>query len=166
MLFPTHLVAGYVMARGTNRPVWWVIFGTVLPDAIDKPLALAGVTELFHTVAHSALAVVVLALALKTGARGAAVWVGWVIHLAMDAGQIIINGRPADVQFLLWPVVEHTPVISLPPVEFFLGYIGSPAFFIEIGFWVFAAFVASRDPSLRAVDPTRDGDAKSALRDD
>lgn len=165
MLFPTHLIVGYIFGEATERPSVWVILGTALPDLIDKPLAIVGITELFHTAGHSALALVALAVAIKLDPRGIALWVGWASHLSMDAAQMVLNGRPTDTRFLLWPFVRHVPVINLPPVEFFLTYLGSPAFYVEIGFWILAFVFAFRDPKLPFGYVTRSGDSEATAAD-
>lgn len=165
MLFPTHILVGYIFGEVTERPSVWVILGTGLPDVIDKPLAIAGVTELFHTAGHSALALVALAVAVRIDPRGVALWIGWASHISMDATQMILNGRPTDTQFLLWPVVKHVPVINLPPVEFFLRYLGTQAFYFEIGLWILAVVIASRDPKIPFGRLTRSGDSEATVSD-
>lgn len=148
MLFPTHLVVAYVVGRRWELPAYWAVAGAALPDVVDKPLAMAGVTTLYHTVGHSLLALLVGAVALLVGrnrapaggAKWTALWIGWSSHLALDAAQMVVNGRPADVLFLAWPFVIHRPQISLGPVDFAVHYLWSPAFFLEVGLWIVAGF--------------------------
>lgn len=156
MLFPTHLVAAYLIGRRWELPTLPIVAGAALPDLIDKPLASVGVVDLYHTVGHSLVALAVLGavvllaerwFAPRGGARTAighrhwlALWVGWVSHLALDALQMVVNGRPDDVRFLLWPFVHHVPAVQLPPLAFASYYVGTPTFFLEIGIWV--AFLA------------------------
>jgi hypothetical protein len=171
VLFPTHLAAGYVAGRWTRLPAWPVVLGAALPDVLDKPLALLGITDLFHSVGHSALAVgVVGGLALVArltrerrglgssgeGADGgsgadsrdagplAALWLGWAGHLALDAVHMVVNGRPADVQFLLWPAVRHVPAVNLPPGSFAAYYVGTPSFFLEGVVWAALLWTVGR----------------------
>jgi hypothetical protein len=162
VLFPTHLAAGYVTGRWTRLPAWPVVLGAALPDVLDKPLALLGGTDLFHSVGHSALAVgVVGGLALvarlaegRPGARAdapggragplAALWLGWAGHLALDAVHMVVNGRPADVQFLLWPAVQHVPAVNLPPGSFAAYYVGTPSFFLEGVVWAALLWTVGR----------------------
>ena len=148
MLFPTHLLAGYVLghvlfgagrlADWRHRPAWLGVCGAALPDLLDKPLATAGVTDLFHSVSHSLVAVVLLGVVATVWRHRAAwvVWTAWASHLALDAVHMVVNGRPADVLFLLWPVVTHTPQVTLPPGQFAQFYVGSPAFLLEAACWL------------------------------
>lgn len=149
MLFPTHLLAGYVIGRRWELPALWAVAGAALPDLVDKPLAMAGVSTLYHTVGHSLLALVigaaVVVVARRRGAgrlrdavreNGEAVVVGWTSHLVLDAVGMALNGRPGDVRFLAWPVVRHTPEIQLAPVAFLVHYRWTPAFLVEVGLWV------------------------------
>lgn len=151
MLFPTHLLVGYVLGRRWDLPAVWVVVGAALPDVVDKSLASAGVFELYHTVGHSLAALVVGGAALLAGGNlagrngtlgnvadriGPALWAGWASHLVLDAVHMIVNGRPADVQFLAWPAVHHVPAVHLPPVEFAFHYLWTPSFFLEVAIWL------------------------------
>ena len=100
------------------------------------PLTFVGVVELYHSVGHSLLAVVVLAVLAARNTQLFAVWIGWVSHLALDVLQMVINGRPQDSQFLLWPFLRHRPAVELPPIEFTLHYITTPAFGVELLLWI------------------------------
>lgn len=135
MLFPTHLVAGYILGKVLDLPVPWVIAGAALPDLLDKSLPFLGFTDLFHTVGHSLITLVVLLVLARFGRRWLALWVGWASHLFLDAIAMILNGRPEDILFLLWPLVLHEPAVRLPPLEFFFHYVGTPAFFAELLIW-------------------------------
>lgn len=168
MLFPTHLLAGYVLghvlsgdrradgvrlADWRHRSVWLGVFGAALPDLLDKPLAMVGVTELFHSAGHSlvglasfgVVGLVGLALGVGQSRSWAVCWVAWASHLALDALHMVVNGRPVDALFLLWPAVEHTPEVTLPPGQFAPFYVGTPAFLLEVLCWlaVGAAIVRS-----------------------
>lgn len=150
MLFPTHLVvaAGIgVAARlrtassiGTaSQPplsIGWLVVGAALPDLIDKPLGMAGLTGLYHSVGHSALvlpAMVVVALASR---RGLALAVGWGSHLFLDPLHVVINGRPSDALSLGWPLVAPPNPPAIPPGEFVWFYLGSPSFYLEVVLWL------------------------------
>lgn len=145
MLFPTHLLAAAVVGRATRLSSLWLVVGTAAPDLLDKPLAMVGITSLYHSVGHSALlAVVAVPLALS-GRAGLSAAVGWALHLALDAAHVVINGRPGDSVFLLWPVLTQSDPLALPPGSFFRYYLWSPSFFLEVAFWlaVAVAFVVT-----------------------
>jgi hypothetical protein len=173
VLFVTHLLAGYVLGhvlsgrRGgvrlgdwRHRPAWLGVLGAALPDLLDKPLAMVGVTELFHSVGHSlaGLAVVgLIGLAWLAAGSGQSqskqarswlvAWLAWAAHLALDALHMVVNGRPADAVFLLWPAVEHTPQVTLPPGQFAQFYVGTPASLLEVTFWLGVVVVVVRAES-------------------
>ena len=160
MLFPTHLLVGYVLGRRWDLPALAAVAGAALPDVVDKPLAMAGVVGLYQTVGHSLLALVVAGVAVGAGRSGRHRWtgrsawragvdgswlagpsalallVGWASHLVLDAVHMTVNGRPADVQFLAWPLLRHVPAVQLPPVEFMFHYLWTPSFFLEAATWV------------------------------
>ncbi|MFC7042336.1 metal-dependent hydrolase [Halonotius sp. GCM10025705] len=150
MLFPTHLVvaAGIGVAarlraasstRGTSqRPlaIGWLVVGAALPDVVDKPLGMAGVTELFHSVGHSALVLPVMVAVALASRRGLALAVGWGSHLFLDALHVVINGRPSDALFLGWPAVVPPNPPAIPPGEFIWFYLGSPSFYLEVLLWL------------------------------
>jgi len=114
----------------------WLVVGAALPDLIDKPLGIAGVTELYHSIGHSALVVPVMAVVALADRRGLALAVGWGSHLVLDAVHVIINGRPSDALFLGWPVVSPPNPPAIPPGEFFWYYLGSPSFYLEVLLWL------------------------------
>jgi hypothetical protein len=149
MLFATHLVAAAALAQWSRRSIPLSVAGAALPDLIDKPLASIGVVDLFHTVGHSALVVlVVLAPVASYDRRARAVAVGWASHLALDAAHVVINGRPLDALFVVWPLAVPPDPLAIPPGEFFYYYLWSPSFFVEVGLWT-AALVVLR-PRLAA----------------
>jgi len=144
VLFPTHLVAAALVGTRTRLPVLWLVVGAALPDVVDKPLATLGVVDLFHSVGHSALVFVLFLPAVRYGPEAIAVLVGWGSHLLLDALHIVINGRPMDTLFLLWPLAVPPDPLGLPPGEFFLQYLWTPSFFLETVIWAaFLAVVAS-----------------------
>lgn len=153
VLFPTHLLVGYLVGRTRFRTVW-VVAGAALPDLVDKPLAMVGVTRLYHSVTHSALFGFVLVAAwliarqIEWHPLVSAVFpfaVGWASHLAADALHITINGRPGNTVFLLWPLVPTWDSIEASPVPFVFQYLWTPSFYLEVGIWLLAAFVLLRD---------------------
>jgi hypothetical protein len=150
MLFPTHLVAGYLLTLRWDRSPYWAVGGAALPDVVDKSVSMTGFYGLYHSAGHSLLALAGALVVLALGRAAVAVWLGWASHLALDATHVIVNARPADVRFLAWPVVEYTPAVTLPPVEFAVHYLGTPSFYVEVLIWgIFAAalYCSSRWPS-------------------
>lgn len=145
MLFPTHLVASYLVGRRWELPPSWAVAGAALPDLVDKPLGTLGIAELYHSIGHSLLLLVGLSVVVRLGRKGLALWIGWASHLALDAAHMAINGRPGDVRFLGWPIVDHEPAIGLPPVDFLFHYLGTPAFFVEVAIWIAFAAALVRD---------------------
>lgn len=136
MLFPTHLLAAAVLGRASRLSPLWLVVGSAVPDVLDKPLAMVGVTSLYHSVGHSVLlAAVVVPLAL-IGRAGLSVALGWALHLLLDTVHVVLNGRPGDVTFLLWPVAVPTDPLALPPGSFFVYYLWSPSFFLEVALWL------------------------------
>jgi len=142
MLFVTHLVAAVLLGRRWTLSPAWLVAGAALPDLVDKPLAMAGVVDLYHTVGHSALLVVLAVPIALVGRRGLAGAVGWASHLALDAFHVVINGRPGDAVFLVWPLATPATPLALPPGDFFLYYLWSPSFFVEVGIWAAAGVTA------------------------
>lgn len=139
-------MVGYVLGRYLEVPTAFVVLGAALPDLIDKPLAMVGVVDLYHTIGHSLLLLIIVGILAVRSRRWLAVWIGWTSHLFLDAFQMVINGRPEDAQFLLYPFVHHEPAVRLPPVEFAVEYVGSPAFVVEVVIWLVFIGVLIRDP--------------------
>lgn len=154
MLFPTHLVAAVLVSRVSGvsdlSPLWLVV-GAALPDVVDKPLAVAGLVELFHSVGHSLFVLVLAAAFTRRSVAGVAVSAGWALHLFLDAFHVVLNGRAADAFFLFRPLVTPPDPLGLPPLAFVRYYIGSPAFFVELFLWVALAAVLVRT-GCRATD--------------
>ena len=153
VLFPTHLVVAVGLASG-RFPTAWAVAGAVVPDLIDKPLGAAGVFATYHSLGHSALLgvafLVPLFLARRAGwrvgaERLAAAALGWGSHLAADAVHVVINGRPADAVFLVWPLVREWDAFGLGPVAFAVQYVGTPSFYLEILIWLVVGVVLLRD---------------------
>lgn len=161
VFFPTHLLVAVLIGRG-RFPTVWVVFGAALPDVVDKPLAMAGVVQTYHTVVHSALFGAVFAVALVLAwstERGPSVGVvvatlvGWGSHLGADALHITLNGRPENTVFLIWPVVETWDSIDAGPGPFILQYAGTTSFYLEVVIWVCAGYLLFRDgPAVGVLD--------------
>jgi hypothetical protein len=141
MLFPTHLVAAYVIGKRLDLSLLWVVLGAAAPDLIDKPLATTGLVDLYQSIGHSALLFLGITVVVLVRREWVALWVGWTSHLLLDASHMIINGRPDDLQFLAWPLIKHTPAVHLPPIEFFFYYVGTPSFYVEIVLWLVFVYV-------------------------
>jgi hypothetical protein len=144
VLFATHLVAAALLARPTRLSPAWLVAGAALPDLVDKPLASLGVVDLYHTVGHSALLLVLVVPVALTGRAGLSAAVGWGSHLFLDAFHIVVNGRPTDALFLGWPLVVPPDPLALPPGDFLLYYLWSPSFFLEFLIWGALAVVLAR----------------------
>ena len=138
MLFATHLLVAALLGRVSRSSPLWLVVGTAVPDVVDKPLAMVGVTSLYHSIGHSALLVVVALPLALSGRIGLSVAAGWALHLLLDTIHVIVNGRPGDAVFLLWPVVTPTDPLALPPGSFFMYYLWSPSFFLEVALWLTA----------------------------
>jgi len=154
VLFATHLLAAGLVGRVTRLSLPWLIAGAALPDLVDKPLAMAGLVELFHSIGHSAVLLplaVLIALYSRTGAAAA---VGWGSHLLLDALHVVVNGRAGHALFLFWPVTVPADPLAIPPGSFFLYYLWTPSFFLEGCLWIaLAGVIATRRHSGRlAVD--------------
>lgn len=144
MLFPTHLLAAASLSRVTPLSAPWLVVGAAVPDLIDKPLGLLGVTALFHSVGHSLILSVIAVPVALSGRAGLAITTGWASHIALDVVHVIVNGRPADALFAFWPLTSPLDPLGLPPGAFVGHYLGSPAFFLEVAVWMTLATVALR----------------------
>lgn len=144
MLFPTHLLVAWLLARAARTGPWWVLLGATLPDAVDKPLATLGVVGLFHSVGHTALLAPLALAAALWSRRGAAIALGWASHLLADTLHVVLNGRPDDALTLGWPLVAPATPLGLPPLAFARQYLGTPSFWLEVGLWLLAAGLVVR----------------------
>ena len=57
---------------------------------------------------------------------------------------VVVNGRPADALFLLWPMVQPPDPLAIPPGSFFWYYLGSRSFYLEVVIWALLAVVLVR----------------------
>lgn len=145
MLFPTHVIAGYLLGYAVRLPAIPAAVGAAIPDLIDKPLAMVGVVEIYHSVGHSALVLLALFPVALSNRALLAAWLGWASHLALDVVHVVVNGRPEDAVFLLWPVVVRDSSLGLGPIDFFVHYLWTPAFFLELPIWLAFGYVIWRD---------------------
>jgi hypothetical protein len=144
VLFLTHLAAAVLLARGSRLTPAWAVAGAAVPDVVDKPLAMIGVTELFHSAGHSLLLAVLVVPVMLSGRAGLAAGAGWLSHLLLDALHVVVNGRPSDALFLLWPATVPPNPLAIPPGSFFWYYLWSPSFYLEGFIWVGLAVVVLR----------------------
>lgn len=96
----------------TGRDTIIVVFASLLPDLIDKPLAWQfGVFEGGYALAHSiffavplSLAVVALAYARGRPRIGLAFGIGYLLHLSGDVVPSYITDGELEIENVLWPI--------------------------------------------------------------
>jgi len=111
------LYAVYVWLRThdnpTGRGVIALLFGTQMPDLIDKPLAwYVGVLDYGRSMAHSVLTggLILLAVVWYLRRRGhrtmaTAFAVGYLSHLVGDSYTFVLAGTYEHLAFLVWPLL-------------------------------------------------------------
>lgn len=152
MLYPTHLLFGAIIGKYVSYSIFLVIAGAAIPDLIDKPLPSLGVVSTYQSIAHSiAPSFLIILLGLKFNIA-AAIGIGLVSHLFLDALNMVINGRPKHTKFLLWPVASADDPLRKPPKEFFYYYIGSRSSYIEIV--IFCVFIYLFIPEIKSLVKT------------
>ena len=133
--------AGYTRARYGSQPrgepTVVAVFAALLPDLIDQPLWLVGVTPVGRTVAHSIFGAVVIvgvvgALTWRRGRPdlGGAFAIGYASHIAADVPWHLLTGAYEELGFLLWPITEMPPYSGVK----LLGTVGGieiPTLWIE-----------------------------------
>lgn len=123
-MFPVvHPVVGYLCyalytrsyrgERPDGRAAAVAVGTATLPDLIDQPLRVAGVTPVGRTVAHSlvvAVPVVVLVVAVTRrrdrSVLGIAFAIGYLSHVAADVPWHVLAGEYGELGFLLWPITS------------------------------------------------------------
>jgi hypothetical protein len=126
-MFPwTHAAFGYLLflavllvlgRRTTKAELLAVLVGTQFADLVDKPLAWwFGVIPSGRSLGHSLafvvpLAAVVVAIAwYRHHTRvGVAFAFGYLTHLLGDVAVAVVYWRPAELTFLLWPLLPPYP---------------------------------------------------------
>lgn len=112
-----------------------VVFASVLPDLIDKPLAWEyGVFETGYALGHSIFFAVPLAIVVGLFARsrgrtrtGIAFGVGYLLHLPADVLDTYLRGGRLDFDIVLWPLTAseghyHDSGFLDRFVHYFSGY--------------------------------------------
>ncbi len=146
-----HVIVGYVayslfrhlvfQQAPTGRETLAVVFASLLPDLIDKPLAwqfgvLSSGTSLAHSV-FVAIPLVVLVYGLAQEfdrpAVGSAFGIGYLLHLPADILYVGLYGADIDWSGLLWPLVSSPPPAQQP------GFLENVAYY----FGNFSALFAS-----------------------
>lgn len=154
MLFPTHLLVAGLVGRASRLSTPWLVAGAAAPDLLDKPLAMAGVVDLYHSVGHSVLLSLVLAPLALYSRTGLAAGVGWASHLLLDAFHVVINGRADDVLSLGRPLAAPADPFGLPLAPFLVQYVGTASFFVEAALWLLAGAVVLSDRAGEDPDDT------------
>ena len=140
-----HLAVGYLLysaiARRRDRPpdsraTLLVLFGTQLPDLVDKPLAWAGILPSGRTLAHTLIVVVPLSVVVYLYASrhgrssdALAFGVGYISHPLVDGFKPLIVGEYQYVHYLLWPLFgldlpsyTVSRFVVIEPFELLLGW--------------------------------------------
>lgn len=153
------LYSGSTHARHGAPPgavaVLVVLFGSLFPDLVDKPLAwYAGVLPNGRTLAHSLLVLVPLCLAVFLIARrygrseyGVAFAVGALSHSLVDAVPVLWDPE-ANADFLFYPLTGGEPYEgdgAPGVVDLFLSSLSDPYFLSEFAFASLALALWVRD---------------------
>jgi len=118
-----HPIVGYLCYAAYTRfrhdsppqsePTVVAVGAAAIPDLIDQPLWLAGVTPVGRTIAHSLFGAAVLVAAVAYLTRragrvdlGVAFGVGYLSHVLADIPWHLLAGDYHELGFLLWPVTE------------------------------------------------------------
>ncbi len=121
-----HPIVGYLCYAGYTRvrdgrkprsePTVVAVFSAALPDLIDQPLWLVGITPVGRTVAHSLFGAILIVgtvgfLARQRGRLDLAVAfaIGYGSHIIADVPWHVLAGDYHELGFLLWPVTEMPP---------------------------------------------------------
>ncbi|THE62896.1 metal-dependent hydrolase [Salinadaptatus halalkaliphilus] len=107
----------YYRASPNGLEAFAVVFASVLPDLIDKPLAWEyGVFETGYALGHSiffavplSIAVGLLARRVGRGRAGVAFGVGYLLHLPADVLDTYVRGGQLAFNVMLWPVDPIEP---------------------------------------------------------
>ncbi len=118
-MFAYVIYSLYLRGRYRTRPEDWpvvaLVFGSVFPDLIDKPLAWEfGAFETGYALAHSVffavpLSIAVLLVAKRYGREreGAAFAIGYLLHLVGDVLPASLSRNALYLRPVLWPFATH-----------------------------------------------------------
>lgn len=119
-----HAIVGYLVYslfchavyRDSPRGLeaFTVVFVSVLPDLIDKPLAWEyGVFDVGYSIGHSIFVAVPLSIAVGLVARGigrprsgVAFALGYAVHLPADVVDAYVRNDVVQFELMLWPVAS------------------------------------------------------------
>ena len=137
-----HAAVGYLVyslsvrrltgAPPSDRAAWALLFGTLVPDLVDKTLSWGlGLFPTGYAVGHSIFVAVPVGVLVLQRARGRSralsCWAfvtGYWSHLVGDVLSPLRAGDPVAVERLLWPVVVGGPYEESYGLERGLVYLG------------------------------------------
>lgn len=161
---PEHRVDGVT--------VWILLFGSVFPDLVDKPLAwYFDVLPTGRSLAHSLLlliplCLIILAVAHRYGRLewGIAFGIGAISHALVDALPVLWRDD-ATAAFLLYPLVAVEPYDTGPPsvLGLMIDSMGDPYVLLEFVLFGVALVLWSRH-GYPGLDICRRNLAKARLR--
>lgn len=128
-----HPVVGYCcyavyarLRRGdppASAPTVAAVIGATVPDLLDRPLSLAGITPVGRTIGHSLLfGVPLVAVVWAVGRQrnrnrlGVAFAIGYGSHLAADVPWHVLAGRYDELGFLGWPITRMPDYTGTKPL--------------------------------------------------
>jgi hypothetical protein len=123
-LFAYVFYSLYLRGRYRSRPEDWpvvaLVFASMFPDLVDKPLAWQfGVFESGHAVAHSVFVAVPASLVLIAVAKryrrervGIAFSIGYLLHLVGDVLPVSISRETLYLAPVLWPVAPSRIIVD------------------------------------------------------
>ncbi len=149
-----HLAAAVVASDYLDydrRATALCLAGAVVPDLVDKTAWRLGLAETGHTLAHSVVTVVAVAVvvtAVDTARPLRSVLPGYVAHVVADVGV----AYPRFVVNYAWPLLDQQPTPDVSPVGYWLRYATSAPGVVEAAIVVAGVGVVVR----RRVDDSDD----------
>lgn len=128
-----HPVVGYLCYSASARwirgdapdptPTIAAVIGATVPDLLDQPLYLAGITAVGRRIGHSLFFAVPVVAVVWTVARrrgrtrlGVAFAIGYGSHLAADVPWHVLAGQYDELGFLLWPITHMPEYTGVKPL--------------------------------------------------